>query len=137
MKKLISLLLSVLLIICLALPAAAQEEAAGNGLTADVCVLVTSDVHCGVDKNFTYAGLAAARESMKDAGYHVLLVDNGDSIQGETMGTLTSGKAVLDLMNKIGYDAVIPGNHEFDYGMDRFLQLAGEADFPYLSCNFN
>ena len=137
MKKLISLLLSVLLIICLALPAAAQKEAAGNGLTADVCVLFTSDVHCGVDKNFTYAGLAAARESMKDAGYHVLLVDNGDSIQGETMGTLTSGKAVLDLMNKIGYDAVIPGNHEFDYGMDRFLQLAGEADFPYLSCNFN
>lgn len=137
MKKLTSLLLSVLLIICLALPAAAQEEAAGNGLTADVCVLFTSDVHCGVDKNFTYAGLAAVRESMKDAGYHVLLVDDGDSIQGETMGTLTSGKAVLDLMNKIGYDAVIPGNHEFDYGMDRFLQLAGEADFPYLSCNFN
>ena len=91
MKKPASLILSILLIICLALPAAAQEEAAGNGLAADVCVLFTSDVHCGVDKNFTYAGLAAARESMKDAGYHVLLVDNGDSIQGETMGTLTSG----------------------------------------------
>ena len=40
-------------------------------------------------------------------------------------------------MNAIGYDVAIPGNHEFDYGMDRFLELTEMADFPYISANFN
>ncbi len=40
-------------------------------------------------------------------------------------------------MNKLGYVAAIPGNHEFDFGMDQFLELAEKADFPYISCNFN
>lgn len=40
-------------------------------------------------------------------------------------------------MNALKYDAAIPGNHEFDYGMERFLELAEKAEFPYVSCNFN
>ena len=40
-------------------------------------------------------------------------------------------------MNAVGYDVAIPGNHEFDYGMDRFLELTEMADFPYISANFN
>lgn len=67
----------------------------------------------------------------------MLLVDDGDSIQGEPVGTMTRGEANVKLMNAMGYDVAIPGNHEFDYGMDRFLELAAMADFPYISCNFN
>ena len=50
----------------------------------------------------------------------LLLVDDGDSIQGEAIGILTRGQADIELMNALGYDAAAPGNHEFDYGMERF-----------------
>ena len=40
-------------------------------------------------------------------------------------------------MNDLNYDVAIPGNHEFDYGMERFLELTRKAIFPYISCNFN
>lgn len=132
MKK----ILGIFLVLCMLLSSAAvaQETAA---LTQDVVVLFTSDVHCGVDQGFGYVGLAAIRDAMKAAGNHVLLVDNGDSIQGEPVGTMTTGEANIRLMNAVGYDIAIPGNHEFDYGMDRFLELTKLANFPYISANFN
>ena len=115
---------------------AAAEEAQGTGLTRDVVILFTSDVHCGVGQNFTYVALKAVKDQMAQSN-HVLLVDDGDNIQGEALGTLSTGEAPIELMNAMGYDIAIPGNHEFDYGMDRFLELVGKAKFPYISCNFN
>ncbi len=53
------------------------------------------------------------------------------------MGTLSDGALLIDLMNQAGYDLAVPGNHEFDYGADHFIDLAkNRAAFPYLSCNF-
>lgn len=130
MKKLLALLLALLMLVG---GAAFAEE---TGLTKDIVVLFTSDVHCGIDQGFGYAGLAAVRDTMEESS-HVLLVDNGDAIQGEPIGTMTTGEAIIDLMNAVGYDVAIPGNHEFDYGMDRFLELTEMADFPYINANFN
>ncbi len=104
--------------------------------TGDICILYTSDVHCGIDQGFGYAGLQQVKEYLTAEGNAVILVDDGDSIQGEPIGTVTKGSAVIDLMNQMGYSIAIPGNHEFDYGMDTFLALAEKADFPYISCNF-
>ncbi|MBO4899605.1 MAG: bifunctional metallophosphatase/5'-nucleotidase [Lachnospiraceae bacterium] len=103
----------------------------------EVYILVTSDVHCGVNQGFGYAGLVQVRESLEKQGYTTILVDDGDSIQGEAMGTLTQGEANVRLMNAVGYDVAIPGNHEFDYGADQFLKLVDEANYKYISCNFN
>ena len=97
----------------------AAESAAG--LQHDIVVLFTSDVHCGIDQNFSYVGLKEVKDSLAAKGNHVLLVDDGDAIQGESIGMLTQGKAPIELMNEMGYDVAIPGNHEFDYGMDRFM----------------
>ena len=108
------------------------DEASG-----DVVVLFTSDIHCGVDQNFTLAGLKQVQDTLEKWGTHTLLVDDGDAIQGEALGTITKGEAIINLMNAVGYDVAIPGNHEFDYGMDRFLELADMAEYPYISCNFN
>lgn len=129
-------ILGIFLALCMLFGAAAmaQETAA---LSKDVVVLFTSDVHCGIDQGFGYVGLAAVRDAMEAAGNHVLLVDNGDSIQGEPIGTMTTGEANIKLMNAVGYDIAIPGNHEFDYGMERFLELTKLAEFPYISVNFN
>lgn len=133
MKKIVSLILSVLLLIgCSAVFA---EEAAA-GLMKDLVILFTSDVHCGVDQGWGYAGLYAIKEGLS-AKNHVLLVDNGDAIQGEPIGTLTRGESIIQIMNAVGYDVAVPGNHEFDYGVEHFYDLLVKAKFPYISCNFN
>ena len=111
---------------------AAADEADATG---DIVVLFTSDVHCGVDQGWGYAGLQQIRDTLESKGDQVLLVDDGDAIQGEAIGTLSSGKAVAELMSKAGYDVAIPGNHEFDYGMENFLEIAGNSTFPYICCN--
>ena len=138
MKKLFALLTAISLV--LAAPVFAEEatpEEAG-GLTKDLVVLFTSDVHCGIDQNFGYVGLEAIKENLEANGNYVLLVDDGDSIQGEPVGTMSKGEAIIDLMNDLEYDIAIPGNHEFDYNMETFLTLANDkANFPYISCNFN
>lgn len=132
MKKILGLLLALTMLLgCVGASAETATPA------KDIVVLFTSDVHCGVDTGFGYVGLTAIRDQMLAAGNYVTLVDNGDAIQGEPIGTMTTGSAIIDLMNAVGYEIAIPGNHEFDYGMDRFLELTKEADFPYISCNFN
>ena len=139
-KKLLSLLLALLMVCSLASGmafAADDADDAENTRSADIVILFTSDVHCGIDQGFGYAGLAAVRDYLESQGNAVILVDDGDSIQGEPIGTMTKGEAIIDLMNAVGYSVAIPGNHEFDYGMDQFLSLAKKAKFDYISCNFN
>ncbi|MBQ3394177.1 MAG: bifunctional metallophosphatase/5'-nucleotidase [Oscillospiraceae bacterium] len=145
MKRLLILILSVLMLIgmvaCTAKEAeeapAPSNEATETREPKDLVVLFTSDVHCGVSDGFGYEGVKAVKDSFEKDGYQVILVDDGDAIQGAPVGTLTTGEAIITLMNATGYDVAIPGNHEFDYGMDRFLELVGKAEFPYISANFN
>ena len=115
-------------------PAPVEPEPEENG---DIYILFTSDIHCGIDQNFGFAGLKQIRDTLEAEGIKTILVDDGDAIQGEAIGTVTKGETILSLMNDVGYDVAIPGNHEFDYGMDRFLEITKEAKFPYISCNFN
>lgn len=127
----------------------AAGVAGADGASKDgaVSIVFTNDVHCAIDQqvdkdgNVTgigYAGVAAyanAQKSLYGAG-NVTLVDAGDAIQGGPVGTLTKGAALVQIMNAVGYDYVIPGNHEFDYGMDQFNALVKQAGATYLSCNF-
>ena len=131
MKKILALMLALAMLLgCTAL-----AEDAAPALTKDLVILFTSDAHCGIDNGFGYAGVAAIRDSLA-ASNHVVLVDIGDAIQGEPVGTMTKGEAIVELMNAVGYEVAIPGNHEFDYGMDNFLSLVEKANYPYISANF-
>ena len=97
--------------------------AAGSSSAGDIVILYTNDAHCGIEDGLGYAGLAAVKNSLTATGSSVLLVDNGDAIQGDTIGTLSKGAYIIEIMNKLGYDVATPGNHEFDYGMEQFLAL--------------
>ena len=122
MRKFLSLLLTLAMVFSLAVTvnAAAPKE--------DITILHTNDVHCGYE---AYAKVATLH---KDAD---LLVDAGDHVQGDVIGTLSKGEYIVDIMNYLKYDAAVPGNHEFDYGMDQFLHIAKDlAKYPYLSANF-
>jgi len=143
-RKFLSLLLALVMVFAMVIPAMADETQE----TGKIVILHTNDVHCGIDQakdddgkvtNIGYAGVAAYKAEM-EAQYgeaNVTLVDAGDAIQGEAIGTLTKGSAIVEIMNKVGYDLAIPGNHEFDFGMDNFLDLAkNKAEYTYLCCNF-
>lgn len=105
-------------------------------LDQDLAILYTNDVHCAVDSGIDYAGVAALKQQLLDEGCYVALVDAGDAVQGDAIGTLSKGSYIIDIMNEVGYDVATPGNHEFDYGMDRFFELRDMAKFPYVSANF-
>ena len=97
-----------------------------NGSEDAIEIFFTNDVH-GAYENYAYA-----TEIMK---YGDLIVDAGDNIQGSVATTLTDGQCMVDLMNAVGYDLAVPGNHEFDYGFDRFLEIVKGENTPYVSAN--
>ncbi len=118
---------------------APAASACWTGNAQDVTILYTNDVHTYIDKQspkLTYAAIAALKKSYQDDGKKVLLVDAGDHIQGTAYGSMDEGATIIQLMNAAGYDVATPGNHEFDYGMDRAKAVLKEADYPYLSCNW-
>lgn len=102
---------------------------------ADIVILHTNDTHCGIARNLGFARVAEYKKEMaKD--HAVILADAGDAIQGEPVGKLTRGASIINILNAVGYDFLIPGNHEFDYGMENFLSLAPKAYAGYYSANF-
>jgi 5'-nucleotidase/UDP-sugar diphosphatase len=131
-RRFLSLWLALLMVLSLTTGISFSSLAADR----DIVVLYTNDVHCGVDENIGYAGLALYKKEMQAQTPYVTLIDAGDAIQGAPIGTLSDGGYLIDIMNKVGYDFAVPGNHEFDYGMPRFLELAGKLNCGYYSSNF-
>ncbi len=126
-NKLISMLLVVVMVIT-------GSSLFAYATTDEIVVLYTNDIHCAIDG---YPTLAAYKADLIAQGKNVVVVDAGDAIQGEVIGALTEGEAIVDIMNSVGYDYAVPGNHEFDYGMDVFLNLAQNyAAYDYISSNF-
>ncbi|MBE5856071.1 MAG: bifunctional metallophosphatase/5'-nucleotidase [Lachnospiraceae bacterium] len=154
MKKLLSILLAATLVMAAGCGEGQVEEVAAPtpepteapveetvedttlGIDKDIVVLYVNDVHCGIEDNLGYQDLVTVKNAYEAMGHTVLLVDNGDAIQGDIVGTLSKGEAIINIMNEAGFDVAVPGNHEFDYGMERFLELSNKADFDYVSCNF-
>lgn len=152
-KQLLPILLSLLLVFGCAAPEApsdslqaapTSESTAADAhideptpkLDHDLVVLYTNDVHCAVEEGVGYAGLSAFKNGIEQEGDYVALVDAGDAVQGGAIGTVSKGSYLVDIMNKLDYDVAVPGNHEFDYGMDAFFALRDAAEFPYVSANF-
>ncbi len=130
MKRTITFLLTALLIIPL-LIFVSPNASAENG---DIIILYTNDVHCATKG---YAPFAAYRAQLISEGNTVITVDAGDALQGEMIGALTEGSAIADIMNNVGYDIAIPGNHEFDYKVETLLNIStNEAKYDYICANF-
>lgn len=112
--------------------------------TENITILYTNDIHTYIDNGqaetgdgqkhdtWSYSRLASLKKSL---GKNTLLVDCGDHIQGTAYGSMDEGKTITELMKSAGYDLATLGNHEFDYGMKRALEVA-KGGIPYVSCNF-
>ncbi len=139
--------LLVLILSASMLPALAQTANGEEPVPGDIVILYTNDVHCAVDAktdkdgkltNTGYAGVAAYRDEMASlVGLeNVTLLDAGDALQGDAIGTLSKGSYLVDIMNQMGYSLFVPGNHEFDYGMARMQELMGQMKARVVTCNF-
>lgn len=139
MRKRFSKCLSAVLSLSLLAGLVGPTTALAQPTNEDIVVLYTNDVHCTSDEGMAYAAISGYKAEMEEkyGSDYVTLVDNGDAIQGAVLGTLSKGGWIVDIMNKVGYELAVPGNHEFDFGMETFLSIANEqADYQYLSCNF-
>ncbi len=134
MKRILSILLALSLV--MGLMSLGLAEAPKGKLV----ILHTNDVHGRAvadpaGKVLGYAAIAQYKKDLEAAGDSVLLLDAGDASQGTPLVNLSMGKTAIEFLNAVGYDAMTPGNHEFDWGLDNLKQLAGLAEFPILSAN--
>ena len=97
----------------------------------NIVVLYENDVHCAIEG---YTKLAGLRDAISDTAF-VCVVSSGDFLQGATPGALSRGQYIVDVMSKVGYDAVGLGNHEFDFSADRLMELAPQIKSPVVCTN--
>ena len=137
------------LIMCLV---AAGPGFAGEAKPIGITIMHTNDVHGGIDPTgATFmdeefppllgggASLARLADDVRTKaaaeGQGFLLLDTGDIWQGTPVGNYRAGEVVIEFMNRVGYDAWVPGNHEFDAGLDNAFKIFKMAKFPVLGAN--
>ena len=134
--RMLALVLSFVMILGL-MPTVRAEEAPVLANADDIVVYYTNDVHTYIDGGLSYDNIADLKTETAKQAAGVLLVDAGDAVQGTAYGSMDKGETIIELMNASGYDVATLGNHEFDYGMERMLELVEMADYPYISSNFH
>jgi 5'-nucleotidase len=125
LRKTAAVVISFLMIIMTAIPSFAAD-----GDT--VVILHTNDVHGYYEASDTTIGhdtIAGIYASEKENG-NAVLVSAGDMVQGNYFVNNNRGEAAMEIMSAAGYDLMTLGNHEFDYGIDRLLELRNMVDNP-------
>lgn len=139
-KKLLALLLSLCMLLTMNLFAQADEgttpPAAGNNAVS-ITIVHTNDTHARVKEGdgIGFAKISALIQQIRNENPNTLVLDAGDTFHGQTIATLSKGESIADIMNTIGYDAMAPGNHDFNYGFARLTELDGITNFPILAAN--
>lgn len=105
----------------------------------EIVICHTNDIHARMLEG-TYDGMGMAKisakvDSVRSEKENVLFVDAGDIFHGQTFATLSTGATVARAMNAAGYNLMVPGNHDFDYGYERLLELEKMLNFPVISAN--
>ncbi|WP_339276499.1 5'-nucleotidase C-terminal domain-containing protein [Paenibacillus sp. FSL W8-0426] len=136
-KTYVSLLLTVCLLFgSVSIAAAATDTTTGTG--KHITILHTNDTHArAVEASpaMGFAKVAGIADKYRSENPNTLLLDAGDAVHGTTFATLVEGESIVKVMNEIGYQAIVPGNHEFNYGSKRLLELADMMNFPMISAN--
>src|SRR6266481_7906563 len=127
-----------------ALPTLASAAAALESDTVCISILHTTDLHGHIlptadyDGNPDYGGLARCAAQIRRwrrQNSNSILIDVGDVYQGTEVSLRSKGKLMIDLFNHLKYDAWIVGNHEFDWGIETFIDALQRSTMPVLAAN--
>jgi 2',3'-cyclic-nucleotide 2'-phosphodiesterase (5'-nucleotidase family) len=105
----------------------------------DLVILHTNDTHsrikAGKYDGMGFAAIATKVNEIREANENVLLFDAGDAFHGQVISQLNEGESVVKVMNTMKYDGMVAGNHDFNYGQDRLVELDQLTDFPIITSN--
>ena len=91
------------------------------------------------DSNYNEAGMAYISSYLKEKynsdPNNTIILSGGDMFQGGFESNTTYGEIMVDAMNEIGFDAMVLGNHELDWGEEKLMNIAEKLNCPILSCN--
>src|SRR6267142_219293 len=127
-----------------AFPTLASASAALEPHTVCVSILHTTDLHGHIlptadyNGNPDYGGLARCAAQIRRwrrQNSNSILIDVGDVYQGTEVSLRSKGKLMIDLFNHLKYDAWIVGNHEFDWGIETFIDALQRSTMPVLAAN--
>lgn len=104
-----------------------------------ISVVHVNDTHGRVEENEKNGELGFAKLKTyydnKNVANNALLLNAGDVVHGTTFATISSGDSVVNVMNQMGFDAMTAGNHDFNYGYQRLIELNEKANFPIFAAN--
>ena len=137
-RTIVTLIIACLLAFGGLFSAGAYADAGTPGDVEQVAAVIlhTNDAHVAFEDNIGYDGLALYKKELEAVYDHVLLIDAGDAIQGAPIGSVSKGAEIIRMMNRLGYDLAVPGNHEFDYGLEALDDCAEALDCGYTCANF-
>ncbi|MDB8790538.1 metallophosphoesterase, partial [Romboutsia sp. 1001216sp1] len=118
---------SLALVLGLSIPMLYPSEVRALEENKKITILHTNDIHGRFVKNDKTIGVDVL-SSIKKQTPNSLLLDAGDTIHGLPFVTLNKGQDAVDLMNAAGYDFMTPGNHDFNYGYERLLELVKKLE---------
>ncbi len=113
----------------------------------DVTLIYTNDLHAHVEPYKVpwiangkrdiggWANITTLVKQEKEKNKATWFFDAGDYFTGPYISSMTKGKAIIDIMNTMPFDAVTMGNHEFDHGWDNTLLQLSQANFPIVQGN--
>lgn len=137
-RRVLSYLLSLLLVVGVFFGIMGSESLADSKLK-EIKIIHVNDVHGQVEGNdkdlIGYPRLKTYVDRQRQENPNLILLNAGDTIHGTNFATLSRGETVVNLMNMMGFDAMVPGNHDFNYGSDRLLELSKKAKFEILAAN--
>ncbi len=110
------------------------QSAAGS----DLIILHSNDIHGRIEMGEGLMGMPIIGAIIEDyrARYeNVLVLDAGDTIHGRPITNALDGTSTVKTMNMAGYDVMVPGNHDFNFGYERLLELEEEMEFDLVAAN--
>ena len=104
-----------------------------------ISIVHVNDTHGRIEENEKNGELGFAKLKTyfdnRNSNNNALLLNAGDVVHGTTFATISRGDSVIDVMNQMGFDAMTAGNHDFNYGYQRLVELNNRANFPILASN--
>lgn len=134
MKKVLSMILVLVMIFSLSTVSMAADD------QVTITIVHTNDTHARVESGngiIGFAKISTKVNELREANPNLLLIDAGDVFHGQTIATLVRGESIAKILNVMKYDVTVPGNHDFNYGQERLLELKDMLDFPMLAANIS